>query len=72
MPARHGPVLMEALTYRFVGHSMGDPERYRTKDEVRQYSEDSDPIGKFGAYIKEKFTSTKQEDLNALDQQSRS
>lgn len=64
---KHGPILMEALTYRFVGHSMGDPERYRTKDEVRQYSEESDPIGKFGAYIKGKFTSTKQSDLDELD-----
>lgn len=33
---REGPVLIEVLTYRFVGHSMGDPERYRTKAEVEE------------------------------------
>jgi pyruvate dehydrogenase E1 component alpha subunit len=42
--SKHGPVLMESLTYRFQGHSMGDPERYRTKDEVARYAE-GDPIG---------------------------
>ncbi len=65
---KNGPVLMEALTYRFVGHSMGDPERYRTKDEVRQYSEE-DPIGKFGAYIKSKKKGTDAE-LAELDQKA--
>lgn len=68
---QHGPVLMEALTYRFVGHSMGDPERYRTKDEVRHYSdEENDPIGKFGIYIKNKFKSVSEDDLVEFDQQA--
>jgi pyruvate dehydrogenase E1 component alpha subunit len=39
-----GPYFLEAVTYRFEGHSMGDPERYRTKDEVGQW-EGHDPIG---------------------------
>jgi pyruvate dehydrogenase E1 component alpha subunit len=42
----NGPALIEALTYRFRGHSMGDPERYRSHDEVVKWQED-DPIGKF-------------------------
>jgi pyruvate dehydrogenase E1 component alpha subunit len=37
---------LEALTYRFRGHSMGDPERYRKQDEVKKWQVD-DPIGKF-------------------------
>jgi pyruvate dehydrogenase E1 component alpha subunit len=39
-----GPFLLELTTYRFRGHSMGDPERYRKQDEVKQW-EESDPIG---------------------------
>lgn len=63
-----GPVLMEALTYRFVGHSMGDPERYRTKDEVREYQDD-DPIGKYGSYLKSK-RKAKQSELDELDKKA--
>lgn len=63
-----GPVLMEALTYRFVGHSMGDPERYRTKDEVREYQE-GDPIGKFGALLTTK-RKAKKDELVALDKKA--
>ncbi len=32
-----GPVLLEAITYRYVGHSMGDPERYRSKSEIEEW-----------------------------------
>jgi pyruvate dehydrogenase E1 component alpha subunit len=39
-----GPQFLEMLTYRFEGHSMGDPLRYRTKEEVEKWRED-DPIG---------------------------
>ena len=41
-----GPFFLESLTYRYRGHSMGDPERYRKQDEVRKWQAD-DPIGKF-------------------------
>ncbi len=46
------PFLLEATTYRFQGNSMGDPERYRTKDEVGQWQE-NDPIGIFRSYLLE-------------------
>jgi pyruvate dehydrogenase E1 component alpha subunit len=41
------PVLVEAVTYRFRGHSMADPEEYRTKEEVAHWRE-RDPIPAFG------------------------
>ena len=47
-----GPFFLEFLTYRFQGHSMGDPERYRTKDEVGKWQE-NDPIGIFRKYLLE-------------------
>jgi pyruvate dehydrogenase E1 component alpha subunit len=40
------PILVEAVTYRFRGHSMADPEQYRTKEEVAQWRE-RDPIPTF-------------------------
>ncbi len=41
------PVLVEAVTYRFRGHSMADPEEYRTKEQVDEWRK-RDPIGVFG------------------------
>jgi pyruvate dehydrogenase E1 component alpha subunit len=41
------PLLVEAVTYRFRGHSMADPEQYRSKEEVAQWRE-RDPIPAFG------------------------
>jgi pyruvate dehydrogenase E1 component alpha subunit len=41
--AGEGPQLIEALTYRFRGHSMGDPQRYRSKEEV-ETAKIHDPI----------------------------
>jgi pyruvate dehydrogenase E1 component alpha subunit len=46
-----GPYFLEVNTYRFRGHSMGDPERYRKQDEVHQWQE-NDPIAIFGKYLK--------------------
>src|SRR5205814_2126813 len=44
--AQRRPLLVEAITYRFRGHSMADPEQYRTKEEVAQWRE-RDPIPAF-------------------------
>jgi pyruvate dehydrogenase E1 component alpha subunit len=41
------PVLVEAVTYRFRGHSIADPEQYRTKEEVARWRE-RDPLPAFG------------------------
>ena len=40
----NGPVLMELNTYRYRGHSMSDPAKYRTKEEVQDMKEHHDPI----------------------------
>lgn len=47
-----GPFLLEAKTYRYAGHSMGDPERYRSKAEVEEERRTRDAIHLFDEYLK--------------------
>jgi pyruvate dehydrogenase E1 component alpha subunit len=61
-----GPQFLEIVTYRFEGHSMGDPLRYRSKDEVEKWRED-DPIGILERHILEKNLADK-DALEAIDQ----
>jgi pyruvate dehydrogenase E1 component alpha subunit len=46
-----GPYLMEVKTYRYRGHSMSDPAKYRSKEEVEDYKENRDPINQFRKYL---------------------
>jgi pyruvate dehydrogenase E1 component alpha subunit len=55
-----GPMFLEVMTYRFRGHSMGDPERYRKAEEVHKWQE-NDPIGIFRLYICNQGIATDQE-----------
>jgi len=45
-----GPQFLEVCTYRFRGHSMGDPERYRSQEEVKKFIENG-PIDRFQKLI---------------------
>ena len=63
--AGQAPQFLEINTYRFEGHSMGDPLRYRTKDEVEKWRED-DPIGILERHILKENVATKEE-LEQID-----
>jgi pyruvate dehydrogenase E1 component alpha subunit len=62
-----GPYFLEIITYRFRGHSMGDPERYRRTEEVKKYQE-NDPIGIYRRYLVEHNIITEAE-LDQIDDQ---
>ncbi|MDX2094595.1 MAG: pyruvate dehydrogenase (acetyl-transferring) E1 component subunit alpha [Alphaproteobacteria bacterium] len=49
--AGRGPMLMEIKTYRYRGHSMSDPAKYRSKEEVEKYKEERDCINHFREYL---------------------
>ena len=60
-----GPTLLEMKTYRYRGHSVSDPQKYRTKDEVEEYK-NQDPITKVAATILTNKYATEAE-LKAID-----
>ena len=60
-----GPTLVEMKTYRYRGHSVSDPQKYRSKDEVEDYK-NQDPITKVHATILDNKFATAEE-LKAID-----
>ncbi len=60
-----GPTLLELKTYRYKGHSVSDPQKYRSKEEVEEYK-DQDPIIKVKNTILANGFGT-EEDLKAID-----
>lgn len=62
-----GPTFLELKTYRYRGHSMSDAQKYRTKDEVKEYQK-IDPITQVREIIlKEKYAT--EEELKTIDQE---
>ena len=65
----NGPVLMELNTYRYRGHSMSDPAKYRTREEVQDMREHKDPIEGLKKTLIEQGVS--EDDLKAIDKDIR-
>ena len=65
-----GPYILEMLTYRYRGHSMSDPAKYRSKEEVQKMRTEHDPIEQVRARLLEKNWAS-EEELKAIDAQIR-
>ena len=64
-----GPVLMECNTYRYRGHSMSDPAKYRTREEVQDIREHKDPIEAIKKVLLENGST--EDELKAIDKDIR-
>ena len=65
-----GPMILEMMTYRYRGHSMSDPAKYRSKDEVKKMRQEHDPIEQIKARILESGHASEAE-LKAIDAEVR-
>jgi pyruvate dehydrogenase E1 component alpha subunit len=65
-----GPVLIEANTYRYRGHSMSDAATYRTKEEVEEEKTQNDPITKLRDHLLKKKIATEPQ-LDAIDDEEK-
>ncbi|MGI8526116.1 MAG: pyruvate dehydrogenase (acetyl-transferring) E1 component subunit alpha [Pseudolabrys sp.] len=65
-----GPYILEMLTYRYRGHSMSDPAKYRTREEVEEVRSHHDPIDMVRSRILEKKWA-KEDELKTIDTQVR-
>lgn len=63
-----GPFLVEGQTYRWEGHYKGDPEVYRSEDEIAKWREERDPIRFFKKYLLDEVGTT-MEEIDTIDQE---
>ena len=68
--AGNGPYILEMLTYRYRGHSMSDPAKYRSREEVQDVRQHHDPIEMARARIVERKFATEDE-LKAIEKEIR-
>ena len=62
-----GPQILEMMTYRYRGHSMSDPAKYRSKEEVQKMRQEHDPIGRLRQSILDQKLAD-EEKLKEIDQ----
>jgi pyruvate dehydrogenase E1 component alpha subunit len=65
-----GPIILEMKTYRYRGHSMSDPAKYRTREEVQQVREKRDPIEHLAQKLVQRGFAT-EDDLKNTDKETR-
>jgi len=63
-----GPMILEMKTYRYRGHSMSDPAKYRTKEEVQKVRREHDPIDTLAGKLLDAKIVT-EDDLKAMDKE---
>jgi pyruvate dehydrogenase E1 component alpha subunit len=68
--AGKGPTILEMKTYRYRGHSMSDPAKYRTREEVQSVREKRDPIEHYGQKLVQRAAAS-EDDLKAIDKEIR-
>jgi pyruvate dehydrogenase E1 component alpha subunit len=68
--AGKGPIILEMKTYRYRGHSMSDPAKYRTRDEVQAVREKRDPIEHYAMKLIQRAVMSEDE-LKQLDKDVR-
>ncbi|MCB1458720.1 MAG: pyruvate dehydrogenase (acetyl-transferring) E1 component subunit alpha [Nitratireductor sp.] len=66
----NGPIILEMQTYRYRGHSMSDPAKYRSKDEVQKMRAEHDPIEQVRLRLIENKMAS-EDDLKAIDKEIR-
>jgi len=67
---KEGPILLEAMTYRYRGHSMSDPAKYRSREEVQETRAERDPIDRLRErMLKDKMAD--EEAFKAIDKEIR-